>query len=152
MANDWRDDEQLLADLGEALRTAREVPVLLVEAGKAAFAWRTVDAELAALTYDSERSDAVPAGTRAEQAALRSLTFVADELTIEVEVTSDALFGQLVPPQSGQIAVRGRDGATHTGSVDEVGWFVIRPRPAGLFRLQVRTADGRSVITEWATL
>ncbi|GAB3955588.1 hypothetical protein GCM10029976_098820 [Kribbella albertanoniae] len=50
---DWNDDGQLLEALRDALVTEQEVPRAFVEAGKAAFAWRTIDAELAALTYDS---------------------------------------------------------------------------------------------------
>lgn len=50
-------DEELLAELGAALRTAEEVPAGFVNAGKAAFAWRGVDAELAALTFDSAGAD-----------------------------------------------------------------------------------------------
>lgn len=148
---DWTDDEQLYTELGEALRTADAVPGRFVEAGKAAFAWRTVDAELAQLSYDSA-VDGVPAGTRAEPAALRSLTFAASGLTIEVELTEDALLGQVVPPQPGSVELRQKDGSTMTVPVDEVGWFVVRPLPTGLFRLLVRTADGRAVLTEWATL
>ncbi len=60
----WSDDDQLLEVLRDALTTAREVPPGLVAAGKAAYSWRTIDAELAALTYDSawegEEVDAHP--------------------------------------------------------------------------------------------
>ena len=44
----WRDDdEDLLALLRDALAEQREVPTRFVEAGKATFAWRSIDAELA---------------------------------------------------------------------------------------------------------
>lgn len=56
MVTDWDSDEQLVADLAEALRTEREVPDRLIEIGRAAFAWRHVDAELAALTDDPDGS------------------------------------------------------------------------------------------------
>lgn len=149
---DWNDDEQLYTELGQAVRAAQAVPGRFVEAGKAAFAWRTVDAELAELSYDSATAaDGPLVGTRAEPAALRSLTFVASGVTIEVELTDDALLGQVVPAQSGSVELRGKDGTVSTVPVDDVGWFVVRPLPTGLFRLLVRTADGRSVLTEWAT-
>lgn len=144
-------DEQLLHDLDEALRTAREVPTRFVQAGQAAFAWYNIDAELAELTNDSALDNALTAGTRAEPASVRALTFVASQLTIEVEVTPDALLGQVVPPQSGEIELLGRDGSARTLPIDDVGWFVIRPVPTGLFRLHVRTADAAAV-TEWITL
>ena len=55
----WADDDQLFAALKEAMRAARAVPPEFVEAGKSAYAWRNIDAELASLTYDSTR-DLVP--------------------------------------------------------------------------------------------
>jgi len=151
MSTRWNDDEQLLADLGAAIRARRAVPDRLVEIGKAAFAWRTVEAELAGLIYDSAASRAAPTGARAEPAtSRRALTFVTAELTIELEVGPDSLSGQLVPPQPGTVDLRDRDGVTAgTARADEVGWFVFRPRPSGLCRLQVRTADGHEVRTEW---
>jgi hypothetical protein len=154
MPTDWNDDEQLLADLGEAMRAADDVPGRFVEVGMAAFAWRSIDAELAGLTFDSaEPAAAGPSpGARAEQAPLRSMTFTARDLSIEVEVRDDALIGQIAPPAPGELDVRVYDGATRTVAVDEVGWFVIQPRPVGLFSLHVRTGDGAGVVTEWTAL
>jgi hypothetical protein len=83
---------------------------------------------------------------RDERGVLHALTFVAGELTIELEVTSDALVGQVVPPMAGEIELVGGAGGV---PVDEVGWFVIRPVPSGRVRLRLRTEDGRSVCTEW---
>ena len=143
------DDDRLLAELGEAVRAASEVPASFIATGKAAFAWRNVDAELAALSYDSATSAAELAGTRADRATLRTLTFVASLLTIELEVTPDALLGQVVPPQPGEIEVQARDGQRRTTSVDEVGWFTFRPGPAGLCRMLLRTGSGDTVLTEW---
>jgi hypothetical protein len=144
------NDEQLLTGLREALRTAAEVPAGFVAAGKAAFAWRTVDSELAALS-DQLGADEVVAGMRAEHAGVRALSFHASDISIELEVTSDALLGQLVPPRSGQIEVQSQDGARHTASADESGWFTIRPLPRRMFRLHVRTTID-DVITEWITV
>lgn len=154
MSNDRNDDDQLLASLGEAVRSAKDVPARFVEIGKAAFTWREIDAELAALTHDSADSaiGRVAARTRADPADLRTLTFVASRLTVELEVVPDALLGQLVPPQPGEIELLRRDGATSMAAVDDVGWFAIRPLPSGLFRLRVRPAQGEPVMTEWILL
>ena len=152
MATGWDDDERLMADLEAALRAEREVPSRLVEIGKAAYAWHSVDAELASLTFDSATvSTEELAGVRSESASLRALTFAASLVTIELEVTGDALIGQLVPAQAGEIEVLMPDGEGRTVAVDEVGWFVIRPRPVGVFRLMVRTGEG-DVLTEWTVL
>jgi hypothetical protein len=146
----WDDDELLAADLAEAMTAAARVPDRFVRAGKAAFGWRTVDAELAQLSFDS--AGAASEGTRAETAVLRAMTFAASQVAIEIEVTADGLLGQIVPPQQGELDLRWRDGTTRTVPVDEVGWFRIGPRPTGLFRLYLRTASGLSVCTEWVTL
>ncbi|SEB44828.1 hypothetical protein SAMN04489727_1834 [Amycolatopsis tolypomycina] len=145
MPTHWNDDDSLVADLGKALRARTEVPDRLVEIGKGAFAMRTVDAELATLTT------AGLAGARAEPARLRTMTFTARDAGIELEVTEDALLGQVVPPRAGEVEVQTRDGAATTVTVDDVGWFVIRPRPAGLFRLLSRSVDGTKIVTEWTT-
>jgi len=145
------DDEWLLAELGEGLRSAGDVPPEFIAAGKAALAWRAVDAELATLIRDSD-DDRSLAGTRAEAASLRSLSFVAGDLSIEVEVTADALLGQVVPPQPGQVELGTPAGSAQTVPVDEVGWFVIQPVPQSMFRLHLSTSDGAAVITQWVTL
>lgn len=144
------NDDQLLVELRDALRTAEEVPAGFIAAGKAAFAWRTVDAELAALAEEL-RADEAFAGTRTERAGVRALSFHASDISIELEVTSDALLGQLVPPRPGQVEVQSQDGTRETATVDETGWFAIRPLPTAMFRLHLRTATD-NVITEWVTL
>ncbi len=152
MPTNWDSDEALVAELGAALRAEREVPARFVEIGKAAFAWHSVDAELAELTFDSSTDSGALAGVRSEPAAARAMTFSANRLTIELEVAEDALLGQIVPAQAGVLEVQRRDGTTNAVSVDEVGWFMIRPRPVGLFRLRVRAADGDEIRTQWTDL
>ena len=166
MYEDQWSDEALLAELGEALRTEREVPGALVEAGRATWTWRSVDAELAELTrahltYDSLADDAalqgddtgLLVGLRSEQsAALRALTFAADDLAIELEVTDGAVLGQLVPPQAATIEVLTPDSARTEVAVDDVGWFTVRPVPTTRFRLTCRLASGESVVTDWISL
>lgn len=142
------DDNQLLDELGNALRT-REIAAL----GKAAYTWRTVDAEIAALTYDSAHDRELASATRAEAAFLRALTFASNELMIELEVTADALQGQLVPPQPGQVQIQQVGGKVLvTVELNETGYFVIRPQPRGTFRLRVHTTVGRTVLTNLISL
>ena len=149
----WNDDDRLLAELDRALREAREVPRDFVQAGKGAWAWRGIDAELAALTYDSALdAERAPALTRAEPAPLRALTFASAQLVIELEVTDDALLGQVVPPQPGEVEVHLADGRILAAGIDEVGGFAIRPVPSRSFRLRCRTESGASVLTDWIAL
>jgi hypothetical protein len=148
----WGDDERLLGVLGSALRVARAVPERFVEAGKAAYAWRNIDAELAALTYDSRHAAVQDALTRAEPASLRAMTFAASGMTIELHVSDEVLVGQLVPEQSGQVDLHQVDGPTRSAEADELGCFAFRPLPAGSFRLRCHTDSGRDVLTGWISL
>src|SRR5215472_11419166 len=105
MSRTW-DDDELLARLAEAQRATERVPRDFVEAGKAAFAWRNIDAELAELVYGPAREEASLAGrARAEEAHLCALTFTSTTLTIEIEVTGEALLGRVVPLQAGEVEV-----------------------------------------------
>jgi hypothetical protein len=148
----YDDDDRLLMALREALRAAEEVPPEFVDAGRAAYAWHNIDAELAALTYDSAAEGLIGAGsTRAESASLRALTYATHHITIELEVTADAIFGQLLPPQTGSISAHVAAGHVTDASADEMGFFAIRPMPKGAFRLRCRTTSGADVLTGWIT-
>lgn len=149
----WTDDDQLLDHLGDAVRSQGEVPDRFIELGKEAFVWRSIDAELAELAYDSSLSGHAGqlAGARGEPAPARALTFRTSQLTIEIEATADGVRGQLVPPQPGEIEMWGRDGPIVTVNIDEVGWFALTGLPAGPFQLVVRTESGIAVRTGWVT-
>ena len=151
MPDSW-DDEQLLTALKESLRVLRAVPSEFVEAGKNAYAWHNIDAELAQLTYDSIRDSGRTPSMRSETASIRALTFTSAHLTIELEVSEDSLLGQLIPAGVGAIEIQTRAGAIATTPVDELGCFPIRPIPASPFRLHCHTTDGTAVVTGWITL
>ncbi|MGH3231176.1 MAG: hypothetical protein ACRDOA_21805 [Streptosporangiaceae bacterium] len=149
-----RDDDELLAALGEALKAREAVPEWFVETGKNAYAWHNIDAELAQLTYDSA-SDSdrdLVAAVRSETASIRALTFTSPHLSLELEVTEDALLGQIVPPRAGTLEVQTTAGTIATILVDEIGCFAIEPIPASPFRLRCRTGHDTDVLTGWITL
>lgn len=148
----WHDDERLFAELTEAVRAADEVPGRFVDAAKGAFAWRTIDADLARLSYDSIDDEQTAMATRADEAAVRALTFTADRLTIELEITAESVLGQVVPAQPGELAVQIGTDERLTSPIDEIGCFVVEPVPALPFRLHCRTADGAEAHTGWITL
>jgi hypothetical protein len=149
--DNW-DDDELLRELQQALRARRAVPPEFVEAAKNAFAWRNIDAELAQLTYDSIDGSGLIAATRSEAASIRALTFTHPRLIIELEVSADAVLGQIVPAQSGTIEVQTHAGADPEISTDEIGCFSIQPIPPGPFRLRCRVAADIDVLTGWVTL
>lgn len=153
---DW-DDERLLAALREALRARQDVPAWFIETGQGAYAWHDIDAQLARLTYDSDRDQdregvMRSAGTRAEPASIRALTFTSVRLSIELEVTADSLVGQIIPPRQGTVEYQARDAETTSTPIDEIGCFYIQPVPRGSFRLRCRTEDGVDVVTNWFTV
>ena len=152
VARGWDDDDTLLAALKEAVRARRAVPPEFVEAGKSAFAWHNIDAELAQLTYDSSRDSELVPSMRTESASIRALTFSSAHLTIELEVTPDSLVGQVIPAQSAVITVQLPSDAETILTADEIGSFSIRPIPAAAFRLRCRTDTGLDVLTGWITL
>ena len=149
--NDWPSgDEELLAELRAAGRLD-PAPAEAVAAVRAAFMWRTIDAELAELTYDSDMDDERLAGVRHTGVA-RFLTFEAPNLTLELEASVEdergRLTGQLVPPQAGRIEIRhGAD--TTTVDADELGRFGASDLTPGPIRLGCRTASGASASTDW---
>jgi hypothetical protein len=132
------DDDALLAELGDVLAGPGGAPPSeLVAGAKALFTWRTVDAELAVLTYDSLLD--AEAGVRAT-ALPRVLTFEAPGLTVELEVESDPrgrrLSGQLVPATLASVEVR-CDGTLGRAEADAFGRFAV-PLPERSERVEVR--------------
>jgi len=148
-----RNDDELLAELRAAAARTEAVPPEALAAARSAFAWRTMDAELAELTG---------AGAGAEELALiRStdlptlLTFEGAGLTVEVEVARTGegrrLLGRVMPPQRGQVEVRHAGGRLDV-PVDALGRFSagdVRPGPASLRFRAGEEADARVVETDW---
>jgi hypothetical protein len=114
-------DDELAAELAAALAD-RRAPRAVTEAAKGLFAWRTIDAELAALSYDSlvDAEEGVVRGA----AGPRALAFEAGDVEIEVEVVPGLegrrLVGQAPAGAAVDLVV---DGDPRALTVDEVGRF-----------------------------
>jgi len=145
-------DEVLLGALRQAVRAFDAVPADFMAAAKGAYAWHSIDAELARLAYDSSLDADPVMGLRSESASIRALSFVSDRLSIEVEITSDGLLGQLIPARPGTVEVHEPDGDIVTVPVDEAGCFAVEPKPGGPFRLRCHTGPETDVLTGWVTL
>jgi hypothetical protein len=146
------NEEQLLSALKESLRARRTVPPEFVETGKNAYAWHSIDADLAQLTYDSISDLGMATSMRSEPASIRALTFTSKYLTIELEVSEDSLLGQVIPTRPGTLEIHSHAGTIATTPVDEVGSFRVHPIPGGPFRLNCHIPDGANVLTGWITL
>jgi hypothetical protein len=148
-------DHDLMEELRLAGLVADPVPERVVFAAKASLAWRTIDAELAELTYDSAFDDDRRALVRGAATA-RLLTFAADGLTVDVEVESTdrelRLVGELAPGQRAVIIVGHAEGTTEV-ETDDDGRFRTEGVPAGPVSLSVRLVTGGAMVqTEWITL
>jgi len=150
--NNSLDDGTLLAALRAAVEARAAVPAAFVEAGRSAYAWHNIDAELASLAYDSLQDAGRGTALRSEAASVRALTFQSARFSIEVEVTDGAPFGPLVPPQPGTAEIQMRSGQAITAPIDEVGCFTFDPRPDGPFRLRCHTETQADVRTGWVSV
>lgn len=151
---DGHDDPALLAELDVLLRARGEPPAHVLHAARESFTWRTVDAEIAALTYDSLLDD-VTTIRAADQP--RILTFEADGLTIEVELDAGArgrrLLGQLVPGRPVELELRSGGAVIGTATADDLGRFVLALPDAPLrVSLRCRLPDGERVESASAVL
>lgn len=146
-------DSALLGELRSTLTHRGDVPPEVFDAGYAAYTWRTVDAELAAILFDSaSRSLGELTGVRSEQhAAVRAMTFGVGPLTIEVEIGARELLGQVHPAEITELDIEEQSGQRHRLAVDDVGGFSMPQVPTYPFRLIVRT-DTSHVVTSWVTL
>ncbi len=147
------DDELHEAATERDLRAAQDlvdpVPAHLLDRALGAFAWRTIDADLAELVFDSVTE---PAAVRSDEQP-RLLTFRASAATLEFELTPHGtalrLVGRVSPAAPGTLEVRAGDD-TLVVTPDDLGRFTagdVRPGP-----LQLRwrpAAGGPPVVTEW---
>lgn len=149
----WDDDDSLLEDLGAALRGVAPASAAMLAAGEAAYAWRTVDAELAALSYDSHLDGELALRGGAVRAGLptRSLVFEGRAFSVDIEITPETLLGQLLPPVLGQVVVITAEGEAGRAEVDERGRFRLPSPPPGLIRLRCETPTG-TLVTGWVQI
>lgn len=148
--------QPLWQELRAVIVTADPVPPEVLQAARESFTWRTIDAELAALAYDSVVDRPTSDVTRGS-AGPRMLTFEASGLTVELEVTTKGsrrqLVGQLIPPQPASVAVR-HHGGTALVEADELGRFSADELPRGPSSLRCHLGGGEEppVVTDWVAL
>ncbi|MGV9559685.1 hypothetical protein [Streptomyces sp. NPDC003522] len=139
------DHADLEAELREAAAILDPVPAGLHLLAVEAYALHDLDARIAELTFDS-LVDAIP--VRGAVDVPRMLTFHTGGLTVDVEVTSHGIMGQLLPPQPAFVEVLDGPRAGAALTADDMGRFTGGARPTGPFALRLRTG-GEVVVTEW---
>jgi hypothetical protein len=143
---DLPDDDGLEVLVNRGLAAVEAVPATALDAAYGAIGLVTVDAELAALVYDSRQPEM--ALTRNDEARARIVTVANDHLTIDLELLGDGrtIVGELQPAEAAQIELEtvGQDRVTVTA--DEFGRFRV-VADASSFRIRV---VGR-LVTPWIT-
>jgi hypothetical protein len=152
-------DEALMAAIRGGLTLAEAVPPEVTAAAKASFTWRTIDAELASLTFDSGSEAAELAGVRGGDGP-RALTFEYEDVVVEVEVDDAAdgrtVVGQIDPPTVEWIEVhQAASGEPLRLEADDRGRFRARGIGTGPFRLLCRFRAGARfpmLLTDWVSI
>jgi hypothetical protein len=159
MSNDH--DDSMLGDLQALFARADPVPLHVTQAAKAALGWRRLEADFAEILSDSTLEEESLALVRGSGAPVRSVSFSAGELTLEVEIHADGpqrrLLGQLSPPPlAARIEIQTTDDpAVAVAEADELGRFRAQLPAAGPIRLRISSADSAwsaGVETSWITI
>ncbi len=146
--SDWSDDD-LMAELAEAVAEESAVIDRRREAARAAFTWRSVDAELMELLHDS----ALEAGAAVRGAGDpgRMLSFGRGGLIVELEVGAGAVTGQVLPAQDATLTLQTTGTEDRTVAADGAGFFRIEEVGSGPVRFVVTTSE-HTLTTAWVTL
>ncbi len=144
--------EATLRRLASLARGVDPAPTCVSSEALAAYEWRSVDDELAALVYDSDRDEDALAGIRSGGGS-RHLTFEAPALLLEVEVTLGRrreIVCQVVPSQPARLEVRHERGTLPPES-DSHGTFHVTSVPPGpvSIRCQPLAEGADAVATSW---
>lgn len=144
-------DEQLLAAVGLMLDHDDPVPGHMVEAAMAAFTWRTVDAELFDLLFDSAQDGRLATVRAADQPA-RMLTLASPAYTLEIEVEPGqtvTVRGMVTPATGCSIELESAS-CKLSSDVSPDGMFEFQLTAAEPFRLTIVDAtSGLRTVTPW---
>lgn len=146
-----REDDGLLARLREGLTESDPVPSDVTSFAKAAFTWRSIDAELAELEYDSIDEE-LPAGVRSSTTA-RMVSFQAGQwmLDVEYDEATGRLLGHISPQTTHTVEIHSA-GALFTVDSDELGRFEADGVTPGPVSMILRFTDGTVIKTQWVIL
>jgi hypothetical protein len=141
-------DDALEDELRQAAALLDPVPAHALDAALQAYTFRTVDTELAALTFDSLAEEELVRGTDRP----RLLTFQATGRTIEVEVAGAGadlrLIGRITPPEAAPVVIRSREQEI-TVTADALGRFRCTLGGCGIGVTGPVSLRFGDVVTEW---
>ena len=142
------DDEALLAELRQAVDAGDDPGAAQLDAdAKACFTWHSVDEELELLTLSHDSAVAPGAFRSGAGQSLRMLVFENDLVTVEIQVGSDTLIGQVVPVSAAAVVLEHVRGAITETQPDDAGFFLFRRPADGPVRMRIRTDP--ELVTAW---
>ena len=146
-------DDELMAELAAAVAESEddEVTERRRLAARAAFTWRTVDAELADLLHDSALdAGAAVRSSGSSSPAPRSLSFIRGAVTLEIEVTGASLLGEVIDDDASDepavVSLQRPDTDDRVTDTDASGFFRFDDVAPGPVRFVVtKTPSGSQV-------
>ncbi|GHJ43441.1 hypothetical protein Cs7R123_07830 [Catellatospora sp. TT07R-123] len=145
------DDGWLLEALAQAARQCDPLPDSSFRVAAGAFALRSLDADLADLTFDTLAEAGQPVRSSAQP---RLLTFQHGPFTIELELTGTGsahhLIGQVLPAGPARLDIRA-GARTVAVAADELGRFACADLPPGPLSVRLYAA-GHDIVTDWVTV
>jgi hypothetical protein len=145
---DHPDNEMLERLKACSTRYGAPIPDRVHQGALAAFSWRGVDEELAALLSDSADSDRL-VGARSSLAGMRLLEFATPTGQISIGLTATGLMTGTLTGFSGQTTqLVSAAGQCVDLTVDEFGEFLCDEIPIGPVRIELGKGTSR-VVTDW---
>lgn len=145
-----KGNQELMHLLTAGLRNADPAPSDISDFAKAVYGWRSIDAELATMAFDSSAAGAL-SGVRSS-VTTRMISFESDNWTVDIEFNAERgrLVGQVEPARRVHLELRTSKG-TLEQEADEAGRFAFEGLTSGPVSLVLRL-DGETVKTEWTVL
>lgn len=143
-------DDDLMRELKAAWSERDLVTDSARRSAEGAYAWRTIDAELLVLSYDSLLADELSV-RRAGGVEVRTASFHGNGIILEIEIDNGDLLGQLVPGQACRVTLESTDQAARSTDADEAGFFSFPNLAGGSVRFRFEI-NGSMSKTDWWTL
>lgn len=146
-----QEDDRIMSLLQRGLDQSDPVPSDVTDFAKAALSWRTIDVELAQMTYDSIDESSI--ATVRSTTTARIVGFESGEWMIDLEhdAATHELRGQIDP--AGRVEVELHViGAVLSAETDDLGRFTFDGVEAGPVALVIRVDGDVVVKTEWIVL
>jgi hypothetical protein len=143
------EDDRLLADLRRVLDAVDPVPARSLELARAAFDWRTMDAELAELVADSAIAGDLVAVRAEGQPRLVAFEHGDDSIELEIHERGQGrlIVGQLDPEQAADVALVRPDRERILARADSAGRFSFELAAGGPVML-----EALSLRTDWLVI